>query len=905
MPDLERQEVDTTFTGYVDFQTEFLGEIMDWAVKNIFKRVWFSVEWRHCAKGGDANEKFARYRDMDYLAHIFSGVSMALKVLDYKYQRTPMNNDKLQEETLSIKRAIFCYLFHDYNKITGADRGMKEKGALFQLVDRYLSETRNELGLSNDQVYQVAISTEAGTTFNIIDDRNPRSNLIYESNFSRLADQLSSRFNKDITGNLHQVEDSIEFGRDPIIPGSSIKKISFGVTNLYACEDMLRKACKTTIEDSNGFYLWSTNRAIFYVDNGDDSTLLNRLEYTFAEIVGAILRPENLLSFNERSVINSASGIINHDRESISRYVRGNNDFRKCIWLENIEIGPHNKAQSEEYSDAVRSLTKSFSINFRSLRDKSKFSLRDGLDLYEVQEDDDLEERVRVLLVRYVQLTSSLNSDNANEVRRYLNSILNEHRDGLLKGLLGKIPRNSALLLPFAIHDKNVVWNRLLDDILTDLNKGVNLIDFRSIMLRIVSDNVDLLDLPKVPNKFNMSMINGYPGSERAIGENLFGINTQTFNNRLPTSGISNGKIDEVSKFEFALRRNLIPLSRSSDEGLMFLFFPGAIPFLDMSSYMSTLSYSPSEELGEVNELKLSIEAVSNRTRKVRLDSAFFYSIRRLKTQEDILRSTYHALNIYKRTKMLVRVAFSNSPFFGDQYEAVRLEVGNSICSAMGWEKIRCNHVEDVLSQIATFNVVTNGSVNKIDFAKSARVIIDYIQQPMSLFYHVHKLYFEKNEGKKKTGFGRQFSEKIEDIRRLAYESNKDGGRKMKNITELAKSAAKMVRPNWKMSGNDRTWMLRDSLEAIDKAKVSVTSGQDRDLSEYKVFIEGILLKTLERDKDKTWMPRDTDISDFADKLIRLLKEDFDNKIPSGSMRSYLINAFEFEYMRNGKGGEQ
>ena len=896
------EESNTRFRSYIDFETDFLREIMDWAVDNIFKKIWFTDEWNRCAKGGNENERFAKKRDMDYLSHIFSGVSMALKVLDYKYKKEPIKKDQAQEEILSIKRAIFCYLFHDYNKITGSDYRMDEKGALFELIEKYLSKVRNELDLSNDQVYQVAFSTESGTTFNILKDSNLRSNLVYESKFSKLADQLSSRFNENVGGDQQSSENSIEWGREPIIPGKHLKKVLFGVTSLYACADVARKACKIAIEDlKGGFYLWSTNKAVFYVYSGGNSDVWIELEKTFRNLISEILRPEKLLSFNDRSVINSASGIIEHTQESISRYVK-EDEFKKCIWLEDIDIGAHNRTSAENYSDVVRSLTTSFSINFRTLKDKSTTSLRDGLQMHEIR-DDDVRERLRVFMTRYVQLVTGLNSPNARELRRFLDTALEKHKNGILNGLIGKISKNSALLIPFAIHDVNVDWDTLLKEILADLNKGINSIDYSGILSKVVSDRVDLLKLPEVPNKFEMSMVNGYPATERATGENLFGINTQTFNNRLPTSGISNGKIDDISKFEFALRRNIVPRTKSGGEGLMFMSFPGAIPFLDMSAYMTSLSYSPNEELSDRNELTLSIDEIRTRERKVRLDSAFFYSVARLKSEEDVLRNTYQALNIYKRTKMLVRLSFSNAPFFDDQYEAVRIEVGSSICSALKWEKIRCNQIENVKSQISTFNVVVNGSINKIDFAKTAKVIGDYIQQPMSLFYHVHKLVFEEKE-QRRTGFGVQFSQKIMSLRELAYEANKDGGRKMKNITELAKSAAKMVRPNWKMSGNDRTWMLRDNLEAIERTKVSVTNGEERDLIEYKVIIEGVLLKTLERDKDKNWMPRDTDIADFADKLIKLLQDDFGSKIPSGSMKSYLINAFEFEYMRGRIGDE-
>ncbi|QRF75591.1 hypothetical protein Thermo_01096 [Thermoplasmatales archaeon] len=893
-----------TIRSVMDFRAPFLEEVLDWAVNNIFSKIWLSSEWNRCAKGGNDNKKFEKYRDMDYLAHIFSGTLMALKVLDYKYISEPVSDRQLQEEILSIKRSIFCFLFHDYNKITGVDYSMKDRSTLFELVDKYFRELRNELNLTNDEVYQVVFSTELGTTYNIIKNKNQRSGLFFESNFSRVADQLSSRFNREVSGNMKSIEDSIDWGSEPVVPGRFLKKILFGATSLYACEDVARKACLQVIELSGGFYLWSTNRAIFYVSDGDDSVIQTGLTKAFEDIVNKILQPENLLTFNDRSVINSASGIVAHTKDSIITYVK-EDGFKKCIWMEDIEITPENRDAAYAYSDAVKTATITFSLNFKKINEKSRTSLRDGLEIYEIQDEEKgIEERLKVFMARYVQLKTDLNTQNAKELRSFLESTLEKYKDGILKGLLGKIERNSGLLIPFAIQTKEVDWDVLLSDILSDLNKEQKFVDFNDILSKIVVRNIDSLVLPRVPNKFKMSMVNAYPASEKATRENLFGINTQTFNNRLPTSGISNGKVDQISKFEFALRRNLVPRSGSEDEGLMFMSFPGAIPFIDMSDYMTHLAYSREEELSEVNNLKLSLRAINRFKREVRLDSTYFYSVKHLKTEEEILKNTYQALNIYRRTKMLIRLSFSNSPFFEDQYEAVRIEVGNSICTAMGWERIRCNQIEGVLDTITTFNVVVNGSISKIDFKETANVIGNYIQQPMSLFYHVHKLVFDKKDSKM-TGFGKQFSEKIENIRKLAYEWDKDGGKKMKSITELAKSAAKMVRPTWNMSGNYRTWMLRDSLEAIEKAKVSLTAGEDRDLSEYKVFVEGVILKTLQRDKSRTWMPTDTDIAEFADKLIYLLKEDFDSRVPSGSMKSYLINAFEFEYMRSGKGDEK
>ena len=888
---------DLNLTGIIEFRTPFLHEVLDWAIENVYSRVWDSNEWIKCAKGGDENEKFSKHKDMDYLAHIFSGSSMALKVLDYCYQKRQLNSFDLTEEIKLLKRSLFCYLFHDYNKLTNSDYKMKDKDSLVNIIDRYFGELKDDLNLSNDDIYQVAFSTENGTIYNIIRDSNHRANLSFESNFSTLADKLSSVYNDLFWLNFQKEEQSIFFGNEPIVQGKYIKKILFAETSLYASEDVARKACKITIEKLGGFYLWSTNRAIFYIFENDDSNVLSNINEEFANIVNKILEPENLLSFNDRSVLNTAKGIVNHTKDSILKYVSEEDRFRKCFWLEDIEITSENRNSAEIYSEAVKSLTTTFSINFINLRERAKMSIREGLQIFEVYDKKTVEERLKIFMARYVQLKSSLKTNEANKMRSALNSILSNYQNTILKGLLGKIPKNSVLLLPFIIENKDIDWDALLNDVLSDLNHVDNSVDYAGLLSKILIRKIDTLILSVVPNKFNMSMINAFPAHEKATSENLSGINTQSFNNRLPTSGISNGKIDSISKFEFALRKNLVPLSKSSDECLMFLSFPGAIPFMDMSEYLTRLSYSRNEELSERNDLKLSIDSIKTRSREVRLDSAYFYSIRELDSEAEILRRLYQAISIYKKTKMLIRLSYSNAPFFQDQYEAIRVEVGSSICSSMRWDKIRCNQIDKVLDQIITFNVVGNGSLNKINFKDTATIVGDYIFEPMSLFYHVHKLIFGRDDRKNK-GFGKQFFEKVESVRKLGYGVECDGGRKMNNVTELAKSAAKLVRPNWKMSGNDRTWMLRESLEVIEKARVSTVSGEERDLSEYKEFIGGHILKTLDRDKSITWTPKESDIADFAEKLIKLLKEDFGSRVPSGSIKSYLIDAFEFEYMR-------
>ena len=880
---------------FMYFNSRVLTETMDWAVGNPFKIVWFDEKWNKPAKGGEG--KFSHYHDMDYVAHIFSGTALAMRVLDYfclKNPETEFNSDEL-------KRSILCYFFHDYNKLTEENYKMYQHDGIKELINGNIKNLLDTLNLTIDNLFQVAFSTETGTSFQILRNTNSTNNMKFESSFSRLADSLSSKFNKP---DIVDYNKDIYFNNSPVVPGSKIKKIDFTSTQFYACTDLVKKSIVDLIEKTGNFYLWNTNNSIYYVNDGINFDK-KMIKEAFINKLNNALLPENLLTFNDRRVMNSADGIVPFTRNSLIKYVENNNSFKNCIWLEDIKLSEQNISSAVKYSTKIDSMLKSFSINYRMLvKDYKEKSLRDGLKLESISEEDMnyIDERLRVFAIRYIQLSSDFSSSEVKKVKELLKKQIGDYENDILKGLIGKIPEKSGLLIPLIINEDRINWSLLIDEIISNLNKDINSVEFDEVIDRILSitsmNNVTDIEIPEVPDKSKMSMINGYPAKESATTEKLFGLNTQTFNNRLLTSGIGYGKIDKWSKLEFAVRRNIVPGYRGGGECIMYMSFPGAIPFLDMSNYIEYFNFSNQDEIGYSKELKLSIDQINIHTKTVSLDSAFFYTISEIKTNEQILKQLYNALKTYKSTKMLVKLSYSNSPLFEDQYEAIRIEIGNVICSTMKWDKIRCNNIDKVLQEIIVFNVLSNGSLSKLDFKKTSETIMGYITTPMSLFIHIHEQASDKN-GKYK--IKTQLSTKIQDIRKLAYESEKDGGNKMKNITELAGIAAKLVRPKWDMSGNKRTWMLRDSLEVLEKSIFSVSKGVNRDISDFEMVIEGYLLENLERDKvfvnDKTIQL----IKDFSKKLINLLKEDFNSKIPSGSMRSYLIYAFEFEYMDSNK----
>lgn len=882
---------------------------MNWAVEEIFQKIWLDETWSKCAKGGNhpENKSFEKHRDMGYQVHIFSGTAMAMRVLDFSYTSNTLHLPE-NELLVKLKRSILGYLFHDFNKLTGSDYHMQDKSALNDLIDTSFGDLTKEIGLNNDNIYQIAICTEKGTSFNILRNDVSTSPLEFEMNFSRLADVLSGSFN-DL--NDEPLRD-ISFGPKVIISGRDIGKIKISNTNLVAITDLLKKSCiKMINEDFKGTYLWSDYDTIYYVfgpsklsKNEINAKILEK----FSNYVSLVMRPERLLTLNDRRVDNAASGFIDHSEDSMIKFLSEEKNIRMCIHLEDIKLdSPYKQRFAEEYGDYLLDTypCASFSINFRFTKEKEGgHSIRDSLKVNDYDERQD-NERLNIFLIRYVQLVSELQSKSAQELRELIDHTISENK-GKLSHILGKEPKKSVLIFPILLKSNSIDWKQLLIDVLQNLNKNSKSVDYTNVVPRILSSLFTDISLPNVPNKFSMSMVNGYPAKEDAKGDKLYGLNTNGFNNRLPTSRISFGKIDDISMLEYNIRRNIIP-ERLGNGTLIYLRFPGAIPHLDVAGFIHKISRSKQSERVVINWLDLSIDQFGEEPNTVRVDDSFFFTTPEIKKEEDILRQLYDALTIAQRTKMTIRVSYSNAPVFEDQFESVRVDLSSNLLAFFSWDRIRCNQISNIIRTIQTFNVVSNGSIEKINFTDTYEVISSYMQNPMSIFYYVHRRVFAKEGKSESRGFGKQFSQRIEDIKKLGYGEEKKGDRKMKNIEELAKTASKIAYANWKMSGNDRTWMLRDPLEAIEVARAKIVSGEKRDLDEYKDIVGGVLNTKLRREKsdgNSNWIPIG-EIEKFSEILIRMLKEDFKGQVPSGAMKSYLINAFEFEYMLTiGKKGD-
>ncbi len=889
------------YESYMDFENDIFYEAMEWAVDNIFKRIWLDEKWSKPAKGGrhPANPSFEKHKDMEYQVHIFSGCAMAMRVLDYYYKQKPDKIPKSNVENL-LKRGIFGYLYHDYNKLTGTDYLMRDKEPLLNFVKETLGDLLVELNLTSEDVYQIATCTEKGTSFNILSNEINRNNLQFESDFSRLADSLSGRFNDNVEG----PENDITFGADIIISGKELAHIFVANTSMVAVTDIVRKSCISVIEsDPNNFFLWSDFNKLYYKSSGvksDQASLRDRILKTFVENAQRSMRPENLLRLNDRTVDNSASGFVAQTVESLKSFMENETGqgMKMCVYLEDIKLdSPEKSIAAEKYTEALSSYnTSSFSLNYKFVRAKKEgHSLRDGLSInsYDPSQED---ERLHIFLIRYTQLKSTFNSNAAKVVRDHIDLAIDRNLD-LLKHLVGKEPRKSVLVFPQILNDKDIEWDILLQDVLKDLNVERKDIDNEGIMRKVLPGLFIPSEFPEVPSKFSMSMVNGYPASEEGKGDKLFGINTNGFNNRLPTSKIGFGKVDDLSIYEYSLRRNSLRNSHSKGT-FTYLRFPGAIPHLNLTYILNKVTSSGRGERLLLNNIDLSIDPGNLKlTNQISSSDSILVSFTEIGKENEVIRSLYQTIEFAMKTKMHARVSYANAPIFDDQNEALRFEISSSILSHFSWNSIRSNQFIEVKRTIQTFNLVVNGSLEKINFDGTTKVMLDYILQPMSIFFHVHNFLF-KDTDRPARGFGKQFSQRIDEIRKLGYEVKNRGDKKMKKIKELAEIASRIQKASWGSSSSKRTWMIMDPLEAIDRVRVKAKNGSKRPLSDFRDIIGGVLIVKLRRDASSTgaWVPLD-EVNKFSGTLIELLEEDFQGKIPTGSLKSYLINAFEFEYM--------
>ena len=878
----------------MSFENDFITEIMDWATDSLFSKLWMEPEWMKCAKGGNAKEHYSDKNDMFYIIHIFSGTAMALRVLDYKYrEEAPPNIEDLEYK---VKRSVFGYLFHDYNKLGNyeANKFMNDRTILDVQLDK-LSSVMEDLNLTKNDVYFIAFSTETGTQYraNSIDSYLEHD-LQFESSFSRLADTLSSIFSESSEGMT-----DIYFDNAPCIPKSKIFEISMAGTTFITISSFLKKVIVDIISKNGGFYLWSSINSIFYVNDIEIKIDPVGIAKKIIERIGNEAHLENGISLNDRKIDISSSNIGSIGVESLYKFISMGPKFKQVLHLEDIKLKPEIKKHAEKYSD-MTSNTLSFSINFHKdmpiSKTKKERSVREYLDADDIDPNDvdiakKIQERIHAFYIRYIQLQTSFKSDQARIVREELYKIVSDN-ETILKPLLPKNNQHkSAFLIPLFLtstYSDSIDWNVMESDILSDINRGNHSQENEKILSDIIKFilNVDAIDLPEVPDKSGMSLITGYPAKSDAHGENLFGLGTNSFNNRLKTSGISNGKIDPYTTFEFSLRRVLAPkVSSKYSSAVLFLSFPGAIPYMNMNKFLELSSNSDSEL--RVNNIKLSMEDKNAKLDNFRFDSTYYIYLNDPKSDEDILRQLMQSIDLAIKSKLHVLLSFSNNIFYESWKETILVELGSSVLTGMKWDNIRCNNIFEIKNKIVFFLQVANQK-NQWDFGTAATIIKEYLRDNFSISYYVHKQIIDN---KIKLLLKK---EKIDLYRKLVYGNR---GEKMKKLEDLGDIASDLYRLKSRSSGSDRGWMIRESLEVLEKVKAESKTENISDLTD---FVSGHLYKNLERfytRENFKFKPDNVKIIDFTEILFSLINNEFKGKIPSGITRSYLIDAFEIEYI--------
>ena len=658
------------------FRNSFITDVMDWAVEKIFSKVWNDKKWLKCAKGGDERENYRDKSDMFYIAHIFSGTAMALKIADYKYTKSKLDMPE-DELMLKLKRSIFGYLFHDYNKLEDYSNNinMDKNGILDELLKDFENENLlGELKFTANDIYSIAFSTEKGTQFHAnSSDINFASDIAFESNFSRLADQLSSIFIDD-----NPVLSDIKFNNEPIIPKKNINKININSTLYITFTSILRRVLTEKIIQKgeknidDGFYLWSTLNAIYYVSEDPIDFNLEELAKSIQNEIREIAQLENGIKFTDRRVDISSNKIGYISYGTLKKFVLDNDKFKQVLHLEDIELKENFKANAERYSDLIFGKLKSYNINFHEdipinkSGKNTKNSIRKYLELKEVSEDDKdkINERVHTFLIRFIQLNSDLSGIDIDNIRSLLKFELESNKDLLLPILPKNNMEKSVLLIPLIINKENINWDNILNIILKYINSFDNEENIKLIieLINMVIGYKEI-KLPEVPDKKNISMINGYPKKEgkggKALKENLFGIGTNSFNNRLITSGILNGYIDEYSIFEFSIRSILAPKMYSKySSTILFLSFPGAIPFMDMGKFLQIFN---NEDILKVGNIALTIEDRYSKMGNFKFDSTYYIYLNDPKGDADLLKDLMTSIDIALKSKLHVLISFSNN----------------------------------------------------------------------------------------------------------------------------------------------------------------------------------------------------------------------------------------------------
>jgi len=832
---------------------------LDWVIDIILPEIYNGKPdniWEKTVKGG---EKFHDYIDMDMRIHYLTGIACAYRLLDFYKLKNKENYDLYK-----LKRASFIYLFHDYNKLTDDNISMSNcenniEGILSKC--KKLKEISNELNLNVNKICHGATSTEFGTSFNNIFKDNSRiENMSFENAFSRLADSISSFYSKQST--KEDFPEHIYFGMKEIIKKGDVNFIEFQYNSLFAITGLLRSAIREYIADSNRFFLWDTERKIYYAGKKIEDYEYKKIEEYYNKNLKKLIYEDpatKIIQITDKTVRAPVLNFMEININDIKKYAEKN--IHEILHMPGKNISENERSEAENYTREISNLSiNNFNINFIGKR-----GYREGLNCEDIDEDF----AVRLFSVRIFQL-KYINKKPKIDIQDLRNAINEQYKNmkDKFKRLIGKDGNKSVFIVPFVASNNSLDWENINNKIIQNLNLGNKLnINFDDIISNTVSSF--LPEIEDVPEKSNMSIVNGRKGIIEAREENLYGINHQTFSNRtIVSTKNSSGKIDIISTYENMIRKLIM---KESGNAIMYAKFPGPISVISIESILEMIAKTDKK-----NAIKnIENEAITIGNMEIPAMTGPYINIPVTKIEKDVdfIYVIERSIEFARKTGMHVSVVPANV-FCEIDKTTIKINIFNQILNELGFSSIS---IEDLGKKYSELELYKSMATNK---SKIDKIMRDIAKEPMSIFYYAVDSKFFSVDGYK-----------------IIKEILKNRGVYMENLEKLAEIAVRIKRIEEKASGTEKTWLIRDGIEVLEKMMATTKKSID----ELYDVCAGELYVGAERRLNYKSNNIIDDITDFTNALIEMIKDDFNGKIPAGNLKTYIISGFEYLYVLKSK----
>lgn len=931
-----------------EFINQSVQNAYSWFIENVISKIWGEEEWSKLAKGGewedDFKRKWATKYDLPYLGHILSGSLCALKMIDIFIHSKDLNSDlysaiireaegfPLSNEVslansvqsnhleLKLKRSLMGYLFHDYVKITGSGYKMVDsEPVLCDLAKKYFNSMLDDIKLSCEELYQIAYGTEEGTKLNVFrDEVKIIPGLLFEISFSALADKISSKFSEGIEEDLDKWSERLTFCGVRILQRYKLWKINFTSTYFIATLDLLRWTIKSRLENSGGFFLWMTPSGLYYLSENSISLDLDVLAKDLENKIYGSIDLASGIEFTDRRINLPGRTMFHLTKDILAKVSRDPEKIKEALRPENKEIEDADIPVLVYYREILEKYFEGDLIVNLTKRPDKQLNYRELLVVPEAISDPD--KTYRVILLRCVQLISSkARTVEIRKVRDIISHILkdpNYQFKGVIDALLRKTkPVNRSknpLLAPLLVAleenlhpEERIDWGQLETEVLKTLEEMDSESSLRDNLKQLITAILDPLEatMPKVPDKREMSMIDGYPGREEAIEENLYGLRTNAvFTNRTVTSTVSNSLVDKRYLIESLLRKRMGVASEIDGDVFVYLDFPGPLPFLDLYRIFDVLYENREAFSGwskQLQRIYISLKERRQMIPQLKTDISYFIPRKQPESSSEAFFLYQEAMDLAISTNLRVQVIDSHSPPILRQKEIFQYLVNSFVLEDFQITKVRYNRlreVQDFLMTIGTIASFTRKNRNKGD--EVAEILREFSRNPLSLFSYALELadYNGGDRGKRI----KPLRSRIEKYAGQGFGGVK-GGVNTESLKKLARIGRSLWMPTPDMSGSQRSWMLRDSIDILEKA-LSEPRGRETGIDSYSELIEGHLYKLLrshwDRQEEKGKINLDPErIREFSRTFLDLIKGDFGGKPPSGNMKAYVIDAFEFEYV--------